>query len=126
MGMKLVALLALTTGVTCHLSDNDMVKHWEMTQAWESCWGEDNMKLWTVTVKHAMAMCAHQDAPELSLPPFRSAHRFVNTMHGSSNNQRQDGQTWCGDLWSLSRRAMEVTLYHTGLITITGITWTMK
>merc|ERR1711962_1152508 len=85
--MKLVALLALATGVTCHLSDNDMVKHWEMTKAWESCWGEENMKLWTVTVKHAMAKCAHQDAPELSLPPFRSAHRFVNTMHGSSNNQ---------------------------------------
>merc|ERR1711962_1067921 len=94
--MKLVALLALATGVTCHLSDNDMVKHWEMTKAWESCWGEENMKLWTVTVKHAMAKCAHQDAPELSLPPFRSAHRFVNTMHGSSSNQetRRANMVW--------------------------------
>merc|ERR1711962_1310955 len=94
--MKLVALLALATGVTCHLSDNDMVKHWEMTKAWESCWGEENMKLWTVIMKHAMAKCARQDAPELSLPPFRSAHRFVNTMHGSSNNQetRRANMVW--------------------------------
>merc|ERR1712180_292532 len=84
--MKLVALLALATGVTS-LSENDMVKHWKMTQAYGSCWGEENMKLWTVIMKQAMAKCAHQDAPELSLPPFRSAHRFVNTMHGSSNNQ---------------------------------------
>merc|ERR1712058_48488 len=93
--MKLVALLALTTGVTS-LSDNDMVKHWKMTQAYGSCWGEENMKLWTVIMKNAMAKCAHQDAPELSLPPFRSAHRFVNTMHGSSNNQetRRANMVW--------------------------------
>lgn len=93
--MKLLALLALATGVIS-LSDQDMVKHWEMTQAYESCWGEENMKLWTVTVKHAMAKCAHQDAPELSLPPFRSTHRFVNTMLGSHNNQetRRANMVW--------------------------------
>merc|ERR1712126_529946 len=43
-----------------------------------------------------MAKCAHQDAPELSLPPFRSAHRFVNTMQISSNNQetRRANMVW--------------------------------
>merc|ERR1712243_263718 len=93
--MKLLALLAIATGVTS-LSDNDMVKHWKMTQAYESCWGEENMKLYTVISKHAMAKCAHQDAPELSLPPFRSTHRFVNTMLGSHNNQetRRANMVW--------------------------------
>merc|ERR1712240_717020 len=72
------------------------VKHWKMTQAYESCWGEENMKLYTVISKHAIAKCAHQDAPELSLPPFRSTHRFVNTMLGSHNNQetRRANMVW--------------------------------
>merc|ERR1719154_774088 len=46
----------------------------------ESCWGEENMKIYTVEVKKAIAKCGHEDAPELSLPPCRSSYRFVNTM----------------------------------------------
>merc|ERR1712055_242041 len=46
------------------------------------------MKLYTVTVKRAIAKCSHQDAPELSLPPFRSTYKFVNTLQG--NNHYQD------------------------------------
>merc|ERR1711935_208514 len=46
----------------------------------ESCWGEENMKIYTVEVKKAIAKCGHEDAPELSLPPYRSSYRFVNTM----------------------------------------------
>merc|ERR1712127_348752 len=38
------------------------------------------MKIYTVEVKKAIAKCGHEDAPELSLPPYRSSYRFVNTM----------------------------------------------
>merc|ERR1719385_111127 len=31
-------------------------------------------------MKKAIAKCSHEDAPELSLPPYRSAYRFTNTM----------------------------------------------
>merc|ERR1712032_1420070 len=48
--------------------------------AMESCWGEENMKLVMVDMKKAIAKCSHEDAPELSLPPYRSAYRFTNTM----------------------------------------------
>merc|ERR1712032_1593251 len=33
-----------------------------------------------VDMKKAIAKCSHEDAPELSLPPYRSAYRFTNTM----------------------------------------------
>merc|ERR1712043_123629 len=49
-------------------------------KAMESCWGEENMKLVMVDMKKAIAKCSHEDAPELSLPPYRSAYRFTNTM----------------------------------------------
>merc|ERR1719228_1012023 len=51
-----------------------------MLKAMESCWGEENMKLVMVDMKKAIAKCSHEDAPELSLPPYRSAYRFTNTM----------------------------------------------
>merc|ERR1719330_1614784 len=31
-------------------------------------------------MKKAIAKCSNQDAPELSLPPYRSSYRFVNAM----------------------------------------------
>merc|ERR1712141_831270 len=31
-------------------------------------------------MKKAIAKCSHEDAPELSLPPYRSAYRFTNNM----------------------------------------------
>merc|ERR1719454_1052238 len=46
----------------------------------ESCWGEDNMKIYTVNMKKAIAKCNQVDAPELELPPYRSVDRFVNVM----------------------------------------------
>merc|ERR550532_1899897 len=51
----------------------------------ESCWGEENMKLVMVDMKKAIAKCSHEDAPELSLPPYRSAYRFTNTMINKGN-----------------------------------------
>merc|ERR1719295_2223762 len=49
-------------------------------KAMESCWGSENIKMYTVEMKKAIAKCSHEDAPELSLPPYRSSYRFVNAM----------------------------------------------
>merc|ERR1712119_26961 len=54
--------------------------------AMESCWGEENMKLVMADMKKAIAKCSHEDAPELSLPPYRSAYRFTNTMINKGNS----------------------------------------
>merc|ERR1711972_463213 len=40
----------------------------------------------TVSMKRAIAKCHQEDAPELSLPPFRSSYRFVNTMINQGND----------------------------------------
>jgi len=62
----------------------------------ESCWGEENMKLYNVQVTKAISKCAHVDAPELSLPPYRSAYRFDNIVKGSYNSQekRRANMVW--------------------------------
>merc|ERR1711915_341765 len=44
------------------------------------------MKLVMVDMKKAIAKCSHEDAPELSLPPYRSSYRFVNTMINKGDN----------------------------------------
>merc|ERR550525_1688187 len=36
--------------------------------------------------KKAIAKCSNEDAPELSLPPYRSSYRFVNSMINNGNN----------------------------------------
>merc|ERR1712181_64953 len=60
-----------------------------MGKAMESCWGEENMKLVMVDMKKAIAKCSHEDAPELSLPPYRSAYRFTNTMINKGDQYEQ-------------------------------------
>merc|ERR1712177_98802 len=77
--MKLLVVLSLTS-VALGGMDYEMVQKWQKLKAMESCWGEENMKLVMVDMKKAIAKCSHEDAPELSLPPFRSSYRFVNTM----------------------------------------------
>merc|ERR1719291_749582 len=37
-------------------------------------------------MKKAIAKCSNQDAPELSLPPYRSSYRFVNAMINQGNS----------------------------------------
>merc|ERR1719381_233679 len=37
-------------------------------------------------MKKAIAKCSHEDAPELSLPPYRSSYRFVNAMINQGDN----------------------------------------
>lgn len=88
--MKFLIVLSLLA-VALAWEDKKMLKNWMKLKAMESCWGQENMKVYTVEVKKAIAKCSHVDAPELNLAPFRSTYRFVNTlMQGSEsmeNNQ---------------------------------------
>jgi len=78
--MKVFVVLCLSSVALAGGYDREMTEQWQKLKAMESCWGEENMKLYTVEVKKAIAKCGHEDAPELSLPPYRSSYRFVNTM----------------------------------------------
>jgi len=77
--MKLFVVLALAS-VALGGMDYEMTQKWQKLKAMEGCWGEENMKIVMVDMKKAIAKCSHEDAPELSLPPYRSAYRFTNTM----------------------------------------------
>ena len=77
--MKFFVLLALAAAVVADY-EKEMMTKWMKMKAMESCWGSENMKLYTVEMKRAIAKCSNEDAPELSLPPFKSSYRFVNTM----------------------------------------------
>merc|ERR550517_1810984 len=83
--MKLFVVLSLAS-VAIGGMDYEMVQKWQKLKAMESCWGEENMKLVMADMKKAIAKCSHEDAPELSLPPYRSAYRFVNTMINKGDN----------------------------------------
>jgi len=82
--MKLFVVLSLAS-VAIGGMDYEMIQKWQKLKAMESCWGEENMKLVMVDMKKAIAKCSHEDAPELSLPPYRSAYRFTNTMINKGN-----------------------------------------
>merc|ERR1712015_436117 len=83
--MKFFALLALAAVVLADY-ENEMMTKWIKMKAMESCWGSENIKLYTVELKKAIAKCSNEDAPELSLPPYRSSYRFVNAMINQGNN----------------------------------------
>jgi len=78
--MKVFVVLCLASVALAGGYDREMTEQWQKLKSMESCWGEENMKIYTVEVKKAIAKCGHEDAPELSLPPYRSSYRFVNTM----------------------------------------------
>merc|ERR1712025_719304 len=77
--MKLFLALCLL-GLAAGSEDYKMFMKWAKTKAMESCWGEDNMKIYTVSMKKAVAKCQQQDVPELDLPPFRAINRLINNM----------------------------------------------
>merc|ERR1711971_1414011 len=79
--MKLFVVLSLAS-VALGGMDYEMTEKWQKLKAMESCWGEENMK-------KAIAKCSHEDAPELSLPPYRSAYRFTNTMINKGDDYEQ-------------------------------------
>merc|ERR1712002_855201 len=87
--MKSLLMLALVTLVVGDY-DREMMQQWERMKSLESCWGEENMKLYTVNIKKAIATCSHRDAPELFLPPFRSSYRFVNTILNGANSMESE------------------------------------
>merc|ERR1712081_144792 len=77
--MKLLLAMTLLAGVMTH-PDHGEFKKWAKNKAMESCWGEENMKIWTVRMKKAVAKCSQQDAPELLLPQFRAPYKTVNAL----------------------------------------------
>jgi len=82
-----LAVLLLASNAIAHGSDDQhMFRNWAQAKAMESCWGEENMKIYTVNMKKAVAKCHQVDAPELELPPFRSIDRLVNTLVSHANN----------------------------------------
>merc|ERR1719243_96070 len=87
-----------------------MVQKWQKLKAMESCWGEENMKLVMVDMKKAIAKCSHEDAPELSLPPYRSSYRFVNTMinKGDSYENINDMATMFAKMMDKMKKMMKM------------------
>merc|ERR1712088_927784 len=77
--MKLLLTLCLL-GLAAGSEDYKMFVKWAKTKSMESCWGEENMKIYTVSMKKAVAKCQQQDVPELDLPPFRAINRLINNM----------------------------------------------
>merc|ERR1712141_926043 len=77
--MKFLLVLCLL-GLVAGSEDYKMFMKWAKTKAMESCWGEDNMKVYTVNMKKAVAKCQQKDVPELDLPPLRAINRMVNNM----------------------------------------------
>jgi len=91
--MKLLVLISLVT-LSFAFEDGKMVKYWEKMKAAESCWGEENFKQHMISFKKACAKCGQEDAPELSLPPFRSTYRFVNTLlNGAKDMENRQANT---------------------------------
>merc|ERR1711936_886941 len=84
--MKSFVLLTLAAVGLADYESKEMMSKWMQMKAMESCWGAENMKQYTVEMKKAIAKCSNEDAPELSLPPYRSSYRFVNAMINNGNN----------------------------------------
>merc|ERR1712032_1602974 len=84
--MKFFVLLTLAAVGLADYESKEMMSKWMQMKAMESCWGAENMKQYTVEMKKAIAKCSNEDAPELSLPPYRSSYRFVNSMINNGNN----------------------------------------
>merc|ERR1711890_228380 len=88
--MKVVAVLLLATAVWGWQDEHRVFKKWSSMKAMESCWGEDNMKTYTVQLKKAISKCHATDAPELELPVYRSPFRFINTIMRSGQQHQEN------------------------------------
>merc|ERR1712141_837498 len=89
--MKLLLTLCLL-GLVAGSEDYKMFMKWAKTKAMESCWGEDNMKIYTVNMKKAVAKCQQKDVPELDLPPLRAINRMINNMVGMAGHREDQHQ----------------------------------
>jgi len=88
--MKIIICLFLVSMALCHEDFHQQYRNWAQKKALESCWGEDNMKVYTISMKEAVAKCTHQDAPELNLPEFRSPYKTVNVLLNSAEYHEQN------------------------------------
>jgi len=90
--MKVFAVLLVSGLAMAHAGGDEwkMYKTYTDMKAMESCYGEENMKKYTVEVKKAVAKCHQVDAPELSLPPFKSTYRFINTLMSGASEMEQE------------------------------------
>jgi len=90
---KMKFLLAFCLlGLVAGSEDYKMFMKWAKTKAMESCWGEDNMKIYTVNMKKAVAKCQQKDVPELDLPPLRAINRMINNMVGMAGHREDQHQ----------------------------------
>jgi len=90
---KMKFLLAFCLlGLVAGSEDYKMFMKWAKTKAMESCWGEDNMKVYTVNMKKAVAKCQQKDVPELDLPPLRAINRMVNNMVNMAGHKEDQHQ----------------------------------
>merc|ERR1711923_256826 len=89
--MKFLLTLCLL-GLVAGSEDYKMFMKWAKTKAMESCWGEDNMKIYTVNMKKAVAKCQQKDVPELDLPPLRAINRMINNLVGMAGHREDQHQ----------------------------------
>jgi len=88
--MKILVSLCVISLAIGHQQEQDEFNSWAKIKAMESCWGKENMKIYTIQMKKAVAKCSHQDAPELNLPQFRSPYKTVNVLLSSAEKHEQD------------------------------------
>merc|ERR1712142_318943 len=88
--MQLVLALSVLVSVAIAGSDYREFHKWAKNKAFESCFGEDNMKVYTVQMKKAVAKCSQQDAPELLLPQFRAPYKTVNALLEASDDMQNN------------------------------------
>ena len=85
--MKLLIALVVVSAVSVNAGEDwKMFMKWAKTKAFESCWGEENMKIYTLEMKKAVSKCLQVDAPETELPPLRYLNRFTNNLVNMANN----------------------------------------
>merc|ERR1711962_1377903 len=103
--MKVFTVLLVSGLAMAHAGGDEwkMYKTYTDMKAMESCYGEENMKKYTVEVKKAVAKCHQVDAPELSLPPFKSTYRFINTLMSGASEMEQKQMQFTMKMMSMLR-----------------------
>merc|ERR1711935_93243 len=87
--MKTFLVVTLFAAVLGHQGKEDFHK-WAKNKAMESCFGEDNHKIWIVQMNKAVAKCSQQDAPELQLLQFRAPYKTVNALLEASEDMENN------------------------------------
>merc|ERR1712025_463655 len=109
--MKLFLAVTLLSGVMTH-PDHGEFNKWANNKAMESCWGEENMKIWTVRMKKAVVKCSHQDAPELLLPQFRAPYKTVNALLNGQEKAENNNNQFMYQMFRFMYNMMEEQNHH--------------